>query len=143
MQDHHGALLPGQPPESALELVTTGDAQLRVVHGWWLKRHEMQSGLPPLGMPDLGVTGVDEESVEPCLQATVVAQGRQFSPCDQEGLLNGVLCSAGIAQDPVRDGVEPIAETKDECGERVFVASFRAIDEFRVNLPPSQPLYRI
>jgi hypothetical protein len=122
-------MLGGQSPERAFQLVPLGDALLGVVLRRILERHQSEPRLPAPRMPDLGVAGVDEEPIEPRFQATVVAQGWQLPPGDEEGLLDRVLCSYGIAQDPIRDGVEPIALLEDEAGKRLLVPSLCATDE--------------
>lgn len=85
--------------------------------------------MPAPRVPDLRIAGADKEPVEPGLQTAVVSKGGQLSPRDQEGLLDRVLRSADVAQDPIRDGVKPIAELEDKRRERFLVAPLRTIDE--------------
>ena len=89
--------------------------------------------MPAPRVPDLGIAGVDQEPVEPRLQATVVAQGRQLAPGNEEGLLDRVLRPDHVAQDPIRNGVEPIAVLEDKAGKGLFVPSLRATDEVGVH----------
>jgi hypothetical protein len=84
MEDQDGTLLAGEPAKRSLQLISTVDAQLRVVPRGNLERHQSKARLPAPAVPDLGVAGVDQESVEPRFEATVVAQAGQLSPCDQE-----------------------------------------------------------
>ena len=114
--------------ECAFELIAHGDAQLRVVDGG-LDRDHLQSGLPPPRVADLGITRVDEQAEHPRLDTAVVTKRAEFPPSRQEGLLDRVLGSIGIAQDPVRDAVEPIAQGDDEGREGLLVPMLRAIDE--------------
>lgn len=129
MQDEDGALLPRESPEGTLELVAPGDAHLRVVHRRHVDRDQAKPRLPAPRVPDLGIASADQKSVKPGFQAAVIAQRGQLAPRDQEGLLDRVLRSAGVAQDPIRDGVEPIAELRDERRERFLVAPLRTIHE--------------
>lgn len=77
----------------------------------------------PAPMPaQLLVTGIDEEPMEPGAEAVQVAQPREFTPGEEECLLDGVLCPLRIAQDPKRDGVAQITVEVDQFAEGGIIA---------------------
>jgi hypothetical protein len=129
------ALFARQAAERPLDLVRSSNADLRVVGaGPGVEiGDDVKAGLPAPGVANLAVAGVDEKLEEPRFESAFVSQLGQFAPRDQERLLNRILCSATVAQDPVRDRVEPIAQRQDQRCERLLVPSFGPIDEFGVH----------
>src|SRR4051812_6646131 len=83
---------------------------------------------PPLLVP----TGVQEEPVEPGVEAVDVAQCRQIPPAPDERLLDGVLGQVGIAEDEARGGIQSTDRGACEHGEGVMIASSRPLHE----IPP-------
>jgi hypothetical protein len=60
------------------------------------------------------VTGIHEESVEPGRKAIRIAEPRELTPGEEERLLDRVLGTFDIAQDPVRDAVAQVAVQVDQ-----------------------------
>ena len=77
MEDQHGALLDGQPPEGTLELVSVVDGRVLVgpVHGLDLQEPDPFRPLP--ATPGLGVAGIGQDPVEPGLEAFGVPRARR------------------------------------------------------------------
>ena len=87
------------------------------------------------------VAGVDEEAVEPGLEALGVAQPRELAPGKEERLLDGVLCPLNVPEDPVRDRVAAVAFQVDELGEGALVASrARSTNLSRMGSLPRRPV---
>jgi hypothetical protein len=129
VQDDDRALLGRELAEAVLEKVAIRDHVGRVVGCLAVQRQYPNSRAPsPLG-PRFGVTGVDDETVEPCLEARRVAQGRQVAPGAQERLLRGVLGAVVIAKDAVGEAVAAIDRGAGERREGVAIASARPFHE--------------
>ncbi len=60
--------------------------------------------------PRFGVARVDEDPMEPRLEAIEVAQGGKLPPHLDEGHLDGVLGEVRVAQDPMRDEDAAVAD---------------------------------
>jgi hypothetical protein len=92
--------------------------------------------------PQLLVTGIHEESVEPGREALRFAKSRELTPRKQEGVLHRVLGSFDIAQDPIRDGEAQVAVQVDQLRERDIVAALGSFDQPRPHwaVSPSAPL---
>ena len=80
MQNHHGPVFGCEQPEGLLELVTRDDTARHVGRRRWVHRESTHSGDPPALATRVRVTGVDDESMEPCLEPLRVAQRRQVAP---------------------------------------------------------------
>jgi hypothetical protein len=91
----------------------------------------------------LGIAGVDDESVQPCVEALDVAQGRQVAPGPEERLLGRVLRPVGIAKDAIREGITAVDAGRHDRLERIVVAALGSLDELglhrrlRVSARPS------
>jgi hypothetical protein len=72
---------------------------------------------------------VNDQPVEPGIEALGVAERREVAPDAEERLLAGVLGAVGIAQDPVGQGVAAIHVARRERRERLAVACRRSSDE--------------
>lgn len=64
---------------------------------------------------------MDKDPVDPGVESVDLAELRKLPPGCHEGVLHGVLGPAEIAQDPMRNGEEPISRATGDRGERLFV----------------------
>jgi hypothetical protein len=78
-----------------------------------------------------------EQPSQPGVEAIDVPKRRQLTPGEHEGLLDGILGVAEIAQDPKRDREKSITSPTCQAGERLFVSGSRSLDEG--NLHPRLP----
>ena len=67
--------------------------------------------------------------MQPGSVAIAVTQAGELAPRDEVGLLDGVLRSFDITQDPIRDGEQPAAVLVDERTKGVFIASLCSLDQ--------------
>src|SRR5438874_3064136 len=81
----------------------------------------------------LGVAGAHEESIRPGVKARRVAQLRKVLPDVQQRLLRRVLGEIGVAQDPVSNRMETIADGHRKARECPFVAVLRPCHKSRVH----------
>lgn len=123
VQDEGGALLRRQPLECALQGVAVVDRDDRVRDHRTVVRDRHDPADPAAALTSLLVTGIHEESMQPDLETLGVSQPREFAPGKKECLLHGVLCSIGIAKDPICDAKASAAVEVDERLEGEFIAS--------------------
>ena len=89
-----------------------------------------------LGGPELRVAGVEEQPVEPGVEAVDVTQGGQVPPASDERLLDGVLRAVGITKDQSGGGVEPGDRGACQHGEGVMIALPRSLHEVPLHVRP-------
>ena len=80
------------------------------------------------------VAGVDEDPTDPRFETIGVPQPRDPAPGEHEGVLQSVLGETRIAQDPLRDRVELIADLVHQDGERLTVSATGLLDEVSIHL---------
>src|SRR6476620_12608815 len=80
--------------------------------------------------------GVEEERVQPGVEAVGVAQSRQVPPAPDERLLDGVLCSIRIPQDESSRGIQTTARGACQHGEGVMIALPRSLHEVPLHVRP-------
>src|SRR4029078_5795778 len=81
--------------------------------------------------------GVDEQPVQPGIEARPVAQSPEVAPGTHERVLDGVLSRVLVAQDPPGDRVETVVRPGRERVEGGVSAALRALHE--VDRPPVVP----
>jgi len=118
MEDEDRALLEGQPPEGALELVAVVDSEELARLGRLLDRKDADVRRPATVAPGLGVALVGQDPMEPGLEAVGIAQRAKLAPGRDQRGLHRVVRQVGIAQDPVRNRHASIA---DRAGKGVVV----------------------
>jgi hypothetical protein len=74
-------------------------------------------------LPALGVAGAHEEPIRPGVEARRVAELRKVPPDGEQRLLRRVLGKLDVAQNSMRDGVEPITGGHGKAREGLFVAT--------------------
>ena len=82
----------------------------------------------------LVVAGVDEDPMDPGLESVRLPQVRDPAPGEHEGVLQRVLGETRVAQDPVGDRVERIADLVHQDGERLAIAPTGLLDEVSIHL---------
>ena len=95
VQDDHGAMLRVEVADATLDLVPVGRGRLGVGHREGMDLGELDLDAPALGRAQLIAAGVEEEPVEPGVEAIGVAQRGQVPPAPDERLLDGVLGPVG------------------------------------------------
>jgi MerR family transcriptional regulator, repressor of the yfmOP operon len=123
MKDDDGALFRVEMTDAALDLVSVGGSRLRVRHRQGMDLRELDLDTPALGGPELIAAGVEEEPMQPGLEAIGIAQRREVPPASDERLLDGVLRAVGIPQDEPSRGVEPTDRGACQQRKGVMIAS--------------------
>ena len=138
VQDEDRPLVDREPAEGALQLVAIGDGGAPIRAS--MARRPAAPGRSPTSAAPAGlvVAGVDEDPVDPGLEALGLPQVRQPPPGEDEGVLQRVLGEPRVAQDPVGDRVERVADLVHQDGERLSVAPTGPLDE--VSIHPRPPV---
>ena len=84
----------------------------------------------------LGIAGAHEEPVRPGVEARRVAELREVAPDGEQRLLRRVLGEIEVAQNSVRDRVEPIPDGNGKAREGLFVAALRSSHEIGIHASP-------
>ena len=77
---------------------------------------------------------MDQDPMDPGIEAFGFAQAWELFPGRHEGLLHGILGTSDIAQDPMRDPEQPISRTAGDRGEGLLVPGPRRLYERSVHL---------
>ena len=77
-----------------------------------------------------------EGPVQPDVEPIRIAEPRQLTPGDHQRLLHGILGSAEVAEDPLRERDQPVA-VRTGHGERLPVPTPRLLNEVAIHVPPS------
>ena len=133
VQHHHRAMVDGEPPEAALELVAIDDRAQAIRHRRLVGRQEAEVRRPAARPASLGVAGAHEEPVRPGVEASRVAELRKVPPDGEQRLLRRVLGEVDVAQDPVRDRVESVAHGDGEAREGLLVTALRPSDQLGIH----------
>ena len=115
--------------KSALELVAIGNGGNRVPTSRSAERKEPDVGRPAAALLRLRVARIDQQAAEPRVESVAVTEVGQLAPCGHQGLLDRVLGTMLVAQDPEGDRHQPVTDQSREVGERFFIASFRQVNE--------------
>ena len=73
--------------EAALELIAVGETEARVGFGTFKRPDVDLDAPPPLGSTRFAIAGVDQQSVEPGVEAVGIAQAGDMRPGGDERLL--------------------------------------------------------
>ena len=71
--------------------------------------------------------------MEPSVEPVRIVKTRQVAPGDDERLLQGVFRTIDVAEDPVRQRVEPVAPSPDQVGERLPVTVLCRLDQIAIH----------
>ena len=140
VQDEDRALLDGESGEGALQFISVDDPVGRVGRRRPVDGQDPNRGAPLPGSPRLVVTGMDEDPMDPGLEAIGLTQARELPPGQDEGVLQRVLGEGLVAQDPLSDSEERPADMVHQEGERFSVTFASLFDEASLHLdPPVEP----
>jgi hypothetical protein len=133
VEDEHGALLEGEPPEGALEFVVVVDGHVLARLGRLLDGQDADVDRPATATPGLGVALVGQDPMEPRFEAIGITERPNLAPGGDERCLHRVLGLIGVPKDPTRDRHASVADHAGEGVEGLRVALLRAIHERSVH----------
>ena len=133
VQHHHRAMIDGEPPEAALELVAIDDRARAIRLHRLIGGKQSHVRRPVVASATLGVAGAHEEPIRPGVEARRIAELGEVTPDGEQRLLRRVLGEFDVAQDPVRHRMEPVAHGDGEAREGLFVAVLCACHEIGIH----------
>jgi hypothetical protein len=71
--------------------------------------------------------------MQPGIESVRIAESTQVTPGDHQRILEGILGSIDVPQDPMRDREEPVATRMDQVHEGLLVAALRRLDEIAIH----------
>ena len=81
------------------------------------------------GSTRLAIAGVDQQAVEPGVEAVGIAQAGDVRPGGDERLLGRILGLRLVAEDQPGDDVEPADRDARQLSERIVIARHRPLHE--------------
>jgi hypothetical protein len=133
VQDEDGALVRREAPETALELVAVGHSQRRIRRLGPVQREDSQIRHPTSLAGGLLDADVREHAVDPGVESIRIAEARKATPGDHQRVLQGIVGSIDIPEDPMRDREEPITTRMDQVHEGILVTTLRRLDEIAIH----------
>lgn len=133
VQNENRALLDGQPPVAALDLVAIGKVGGPVAHRRRARVervNEEPATTVSIGFP---ITRPDDEAMDPCLPCVGITQGADVSPGRDERFLDRILGAVRIPKDERRDPVQATGCRLSQRGEGCMVTSSGSLDECSIH----------
>jgi hypothetical protein len=135
MQDEDRPLFDGEPAIRPLQLVTVGDGIAAVRSRWPVDGQDPDGRCPLSSALRLVVAGVNDDAMDPGFETLGVTEFWDPAPGEDQGVLQSVLGKTRVAQDPVGDRIEDVADLVHQDGERLSIAPTGLLDE--VSIHPS------
>ena len=133
MEHEDRPLVGRQPPEPTFEEVPVGHAEQFVGSGRSIDRqHPEVRGSATLARR-LGDADVDEEALEPRIEAVRIAESPQVTPGDHQRILEGILGPIDVAQDPLGDREQPVTSVADQVDICLPIPALRRLDEITIH----------
>src|SRR4029079_5531290 len=107
-EDEDRSLFGREASEAAIEPVTVIDRDRLVRPARSIDWEDPDVRVPGAHAARLGVACIDEETLQPGVEAVRIAEARQFTPGDHQRLLHGILGPSDIPEDPLRDRHQPV-----------------------------------
>ena len=134
MKDDDGALLRVEVTDATLDLVSVGRSRLGVRYRERMDLGKLDLDASALDGPELIAAGVEEEPVQPGVEAIGIAQRGQVPPASDERLLDGVLRTVWVPQDEPSRGVQPTDRGACQQRKGVMIASPCSLHEVSLHV---------
>ena len=122
-----------QPAEAAIELVSVEEPAGLIGFGRIEGRQMHLAGASRAALPGLAMALVDQQPMQPGLEAVRVAESSNVTPGGDERLLGRVLGRRFVVQDQPRDDQEATDRDARQLTERVVIAAHRPLHEIPVH----------
>ena len=132
MEHEDRSLVGRQPPEPTLQLVTVADPSRSSGAAGPSTGSTRRFDGPTTLARRLGDADVGDDAVDPRVEPIRIAEPPKVTPGDHQRVLEGILGSVDVAEDPVREGEEPVARRAHQVDECRLVATLRRLDEIPV-----------
>jgi hypothetical protein len=90
---------------------------------------ELDLGHPPLATAGEIEAGIDDQSMQPGIEAFGFAQARKAPPGQEQSILDRIACELGVPEDQAGSAVQPHDGVAGQLGEGVMIAPSRSLDE--------------
>ena len=130
VEDQDGPLIGAQPPEAAFQLVAVGHQAREIADRRRAHRREFDFDRPSTLPPGNVKAGVDDQTMEPGVEAIWVAQARKVAPGSEVALLDRVARELLVPEDEAGDSLQPRDGRADEHAKGVMIAPPCSLDEF-------------
>ena len=117
MEHEDRPLVGRQPAEPAFEQVPVGHAEELVRRRRSVDRQHPEVRGPSTLARRLGDADVDEEALEPRIEAVRIAESPQVTPGDHQRILEGILGPIDVAEDPLGDREQPVTPVADQVDD--------------------------
>ncbi len=122
-----------QPPEPAFEQLPVGHAEQVVGRGRSVDRQHSKVRRPAALARRLGDADVDDEALEPRIEAVRIADAPEVTPGDHQRVLEGILGPIDVAQDPLGDREESVGPRADQVDVRLPIPVPCRLDEIAIH----------
>ena len=95
-------------------------------------REDADVRVPGARAARLRVARVDEEALEPGVEAVRIAETGQLTPGDHQRLLHGILGPSDVPEDPLGDRHQPVTMRPGQDGECLPVPALGLLDEVAI-----------
>jgi len=127
-------LLGRQASESPFELIPIGDPEEFVGCRRSVDRQDPQIGHATTLTRRLGDTDVHEQAMQPRVEPVRIAESSQIAPGDHQCVLEGILGSVDVAQDPLGHREQPVPTRVDQVDVCLPIAALCRRHEVSVHL---------
>jgi hypothetical protein len=129
MQGDDSSMARIEAPERRVQELAVGKRTRVVGHAEGVDRRELDlDRAPPTASTEIE-TCVDDQSMQPGVEAIRITKPGQIAPGTDQALLDRILGQVGVAKDQPRGCVQPPKSAIDEHGKGVMIASPRPLDE--------------
>jgi hypothetical protein len=136
VQNEDRSLLGRQSSEPSFELVPIGDSQQCVRCRRSVDRQHPQDRSSAALARRLVDALMNEESLQPRVEPVRIAEPSKVTPGDHQRILEGILGSIDVAEDPLCDREEAVGAGADQVDERLPVSTLSHLDEFQIHQGP-------
>ena len=137
VQDQDRALLDGEPPKAAFDLIAIGEIGRPIADRRVGLVERVREDAPPTVSVCFPVTRPHEETMEPPIPRSGIAQGADVSPGQDERFLDRILGAVGIPEDQRGDAVQATCRCLGQGGKGGVVSLTSPFDE--VSIHPHRP----
>ena len=122
-----------QPAEPTLEQVPIGHREELIGSGRSVDRQDPKVRGPMSLAHSLGDTDIDEEALEPRIEAVRIAEAPKVTPGDHKRVLEGILGPIDVAEDPLGGREEVVLANADQVDIRRPIPVPCRLDEIAVH----------
>jgi hypothetical protein len=114
MHDEDRPLIGRESKEAPLELIPICYGEQVVGPCWSLQRQDPEIRDAVTLATGLCETDIDEDALEPRIEAVRIAEAAKVTPGDDERVLESVLGPIDVAEDPLGDREQPVTASADQ-----------------------------